>query len=121
MGINQVESLDQVAPQRGLIRRITALFNPYSRPVITVGLLILVSAGVGVVNPLLIRVVFDSALFPSDGIPNLNLLWILAGVMVAVTIVTSAIGIAQTYLTNTVGQRVMRGLRGRLFRHLQLL
>ena len=121
MSINQVESLDQVAPQRGLIRRITALFNPYSRPVITVGLLILVSAGVGVVNPLLIRVVFDSALFPSNGIPNLNLLWILAGVMVAVTIVTSVIGIAQTYLTNTVGQRVMRDLRGRLFRHLQSL
>ena len=32
---------------------------------------------------------------------------------------TSTIGIAQTYLTNTVGQRVMGDLRARLFKHLQ--
>ena len=121
MAINQADSLDRNAPQAGLIRRTAALFKPYSRPVITVGLLILVSAGLGVVNPLMIRVVFDSALFPSNGIPNLNLLWTVAAVMVVVTVVTSVIGIAQTYLTNTVGQQVMRDLRGRLFRHLQLL
>jgi len=50
--------------QQGLVRRISAAFRPYKAQVIVVGLLILVSAGLGVVNPLLIRVVFDSALFP---------------------------------------------------------
>ena len=84
-----------------------------------VGLLILVTAGVGVVNPLLIRVVFDSALFPNSGGPDLNLLWVLAGVMAGITVVGGVLGIWQTYLTNQVGQNVMRDLRDRLYRHLQ--
>jgi ATP-binding cassette subfamily B protein len=111
---------DQIA-RGGLVRRIAASFRPYVPQVAIVGLLILVSAGLGVVNPLLIRVVFDSALFPPEGGPDLNLLWVLASIMAAVTVFTSGIGIVQTYLTNLVGQRVMRDLRDRLFRHLQSL
>ena len=112
----------------GLVGRIARSFRPYLPQVIAVGSLILVSAGLGVANPLLIQVVFDDALFPTTGGPNpttvgpnLNLLWTLALVMAAVTVVTSGIGIVQTYLTNTVGQRVMRDLRNRLFQHLQSL
>ena len=84
-----------------------------------VGLLILVTAGIGVVNPLLIRVVFDSALFPNSGSPDLTLLWVLAGVMAGITVVGGLLGILQTYLTNQIGQNVMRDLRDRLYRHLQ--
>ena len=83
------------------------------------GLLILITAGIGVVNPLLIRVVFDSALFPVSGGPDLNLLWVLAGVMAGITVVGGLLGILQTYLTNEVGQKVMRDLRDRLYQHLQ--
>jgi ATP-binding cassette subfamily B protein len=128
MNIDQEKPESGAVARRGLIRRIAAIFEPYRGQVVVVGLLILVSAGLGVVNPLLIRVVFDAALFPvaleAAGStvalpPRLDLLWILAGVMVAVTAVSSGIGIVQTYLTNTVGQRVMRDLRDRLFRHLQ--
>lgn len=102
-----------------MVRRIAASFRPYWVTVTVVGLLILLTAGFGVINPLLIQVVFDSALFPPDGSPDLNLLWILAGVMAGVTVLTSTLGIAQTFLTNQVGQRVMRDLRDRLYRHLQ--
>ena len=62
---------------------------------------------------------FDSALFPSSGSPDLNLLWVLAGVMGGITVVGGLLGIVQTYLTNQVGQKVMRDLRDRLYRHLQ--
>lgn len=108
-------------PQQSLIRRIAASFRPYGPQITIVGLLILFTAGLGVVNPLLIRVIFDSALFPESGSPNLNLLWIIAGVMAGITVVTGAIGIVQTYVTNQVGQKVMRDLRDRLYRHLQTL
>ena len=108
-------------PQQSLIRRIAASFRPYRPQITIVGLLILFTAGLGVVNPLLIRVIFDSALFPESGSPNLNLLWIIAGVMAGITVVTGAIGIVQTYVTNQVGQKVMRDLRDRLYRHLQTL
>ncbi len=107
--------------QRGLVRRITRAFRPYSFQVLVVGLLILITASLGVVNPLLIREVFDSGLFPESGNPDLNLLWTIAGIMAGITVVTSATGIVQTYLTNQVGQRVMRDLRDGLYRHLQSL
>ncbi len=49
-------------PVQGLNRRIASSFRPYLEQVVVVGLLILVTAGLGVVNPLLIQVVFDSTL-----------------------------------------------------------
>ena len=102
-----------------LVLRVFGAFRPYWPVVTVVGLLILVTAGVGVVNPLLIRVVFDSALFPVGGGPDLGLLWVLAGVMAGITVLGGLLGIWHTYLTNQVGQRVMGDLRERLYRHLQ--
>lgn len=104
----------------GLNRRIAAAFRPYSPQVAAIGLLILITAGLGVVNPLLIQTMFDSALFADNG-PNLNLVWTLAGIMAAVVIVTGSLGVLQTWLTQQVGQRVMRDLRDRLYSHLQSL
>jgi len=109
------------AAKRGIGRRIVSAFAPYWLKVTVVGVLILVTAGLGVVNPVLIRVVFDSALFPPSGVPDLNLLWIIVGVMAAITVATGGLGIVQTFYTNQVGQRVMRDLRDRLYEHLQTL
>ena len=106
---------------RPLVPRIVASFRPYTGRIALVGLLILFTAGLGVVNPVLIQVVFDNALFPESGGPDLRLLWILAGVMAGITVVSGGLGIVQTYLTNVVGQRVMRDLRDTLYRHLQSL
>src|SRR4051794_3682943 len=41
--------------------------------------------------------------------------------MVAISVATGALGVAQTYLSNHVGQRVMHDLRARVYRHLQRL
>src|SRR5207253_6468155 len=51
-------------PRRRLVRDTGALFRPYSWAVAFIGLVVFFTAGVGVVNPLLIKVVFDTALFP---------------------------------------------------------
>lgn len=120
VGMNK-DSDSELEINRGLIRRIAVSFRPYWTQVVLVGLVIVVTAGLGVVNPVLIRTVFDSALFPPDGNPDLNLLWLLAGVMAAATVVSGGLGIVQTYVTNQVGQRVMRDLRDGLYRHLQSL
>ncbi len=108
-------------PVPRLTPRIFTAFRPHWRRVALVGLLIMVTAGLGVVNPVLIRVVFDSALFPKSGGPDLDLLWLLGGIMAGITVITGGLGIVQTYLTNMVGQRVMRDLRDTLYRHLQSL
>jgi ATP-binding cassette, subfamily B, bacterial len=79
---------------------------------------ILVSSGLSVVGALLIKVVFDKALFPRGG-PNLSLLYELVAVLIAISIITAGLNIVQTYFTNWVGNRVMRDLRDRLFGHLE--
>ena len=104
---------------RRLIPRIARLFRAYRWQVALVLVMILVTAGLGVVPSLLTKVVFDSALFPTSGERNLHLLYILVGLMVAIPVVAAAISVAQTYLTTVVGQRVMQDLRNRLYEHLQ--
>src|SRR5712672_2182134 len=105
---------------RDTARRVIPLFRPYrGRVVAVVGLIVLTST-IGIVNPLLIQAVFNKALFVPGG-PDLELLYILVGIMAAVPIVNGAIGILQTYETTKVGQLVMRDLRDRLYSHLQTL
>ncbi len=103
---------------RATVGRAAESFRPYTWQVIGVILLILVTASLGVVNPVLIRSVFDDALFAPGGI-DMRMLWILSSIMIAATVVSGGLGIIQTYLTNEVGQRVMRDLRDRLYTHLQ--
>ena len=102
----------------GLARRVAGLFAPYKLPVAAIGLLIVVNAVLGVVNPVLIREVFDSALFPAHGSLNLMLLWLLAGLMAAVAVAGGALDIARTYLTNRVGQDVTGDLQEAVYAHL---
>ena len=75
-----------------MVPRIIRLFKPYRPSVTVIGALILVTASVGVVNPVLIKVVFDSALFPPGGGPDLNLLWILVGLMAAIAVASGGLG-----------------------------
>ncbi len=109
-------------PEAGqrLVPRVVRLFRPYRFQVAVVVFFILATSGLGVVNPLLIVVVFDQALFPQGGGgPNLNLLWIVGGTMAAIAVANAAMGVYQTYLTNKVGQYVMRDLRDAVYAHLQ--
>ena len=100
--------------------RIVPLFRPYRLQVAAVIVLIVVTSTIGIINPLLIQVVFNKALFVQGG-PNLHLLYVLVGVMALVPVVNGAIGILQTYETTRVGQAVMQDLRNRLYAHLETL
>src|SRR5260370_24062089 len=105
---------------RDTARRVVPLFRPYRAQVAAVVGLIVVTSTIGIINPLLIQVVFNKALFvPGD--PNIQLLVTLVAIMAVVPIVNGAIGILQTYETTRVGQQVMRDLRDRLYSHLQTL
>ncbi len=99
-------------------RRALALFAPYRGRLTLIALAILVTSALGVVTPFLTQRVFDDALFPPGG-PRLELLAVLVGAMIAIAVLSAAIGIGQTYLTTVLGNRVMQSLRDRLFAHLQ--
>jgi ATP-binding cassette, subfamily B, bacterial len=105
---------------RDTARRVVPLFRPYRAQVAAVVGLIVVTSTIGIINPLLIQVVFNKALFVPGG-PNLRLLYVLVAIMAAVPVINGAIGILQTYETTRVGQQVMRDLRDRLYEHLETL
>jgi ATP-binding cassette, subfamily B, bacterial len=98
------------------LRLIGSFFQPYRARLSFIALLILVSVSVGVVNPILLKLIIDNL---TSEAPSLGLLYVQVALMIVLPIVTSAIGVWQAYLSNVVGQRVMNDLRLALYRHLQ--
>jgi ATP-binding cassette subfamily B protein len=105
------------ASRRSELRRIGGLFAPYKLRLGSVLALIALSAGISLISPFLLRAILDEAIPEGD---TTLLTWLVAG-MIAVAIVTGALGVAQTYLSNIVGQEVMHDLRAAVYRHLQRL
>jgi len=97
--------------------RIARLFRPYRLRLTTVLGLIGISAGLSMITPFLLRAVLDTAIPERDT----KLLTMLVVGMIAISIATGALGVAQTWLSNAVGQRVMHDLRAAVYRHLQRL
>ncbi len=97
------------------VRRVARSFKPYWRQVLVVLVAITVVGLLGVVNPLMLKL----AITVGFGQQNYNALIKIVAVMIAVPIVSSLIGIGQTYLNTVIGQRVMRDLRMQLYTHLQ--
>ena len=64
--------MESALRDRPLLRRIFRLFRPYRRELWFIAGLIVITSGLGVVSPLLLKVVFDRALFVSGG-PRLGL------------------------------------------------
>ena len=106
------------AGEAGLTRRVAELFTPYRARLALIGTAILVTSVLGIANPFLTRAVFDQALFVPGG-PDLRLLFILVALMIVIPMVSALIGVGQTFLTTSLGNRVMQDLRNRLFVHLE--
>lgn len=97
------------------VRRIAQAFRPYKVQVVLVLLAIILTTILGLVNPLLIKFIFDDAITPK----RTDLLLLFVGLMIITPIIAGIIGVGQTYLNNVVGQNVMRDFRNRLYAHLQ--
>src|SRR5919204_333420 len=104
------------ALRRANLRRIALLFAPYRLRLGGVLLLIMVSAGLGVLPAFLLKRALEAI-----GRNDTTALSYAAGGMIAIAVVTGALGVIQTLLSNQVGQRVMHDLRAAVFRHLQRL
>jgi ATP-binding cassette, subfamily B, bacterial len=95
--------------------RILRLFGPYRLHLASVLLLVIFGSGLSMLNPFLLREVLDEGIFHHKG----TLLTELVGAMIAIAIIGAALSVWQTYISNTVGQRVMHDLRSAVYRHLQ--
>jgi ATP-binding cassette subfamily B protein len=97
------------------LRLIVGFFRPYRSRLLLIAGLILVSVTIGVVTPILLKLLIDTLLGPRD----LGLLYLQVALMIVLPFVSSGIGVWQSYLSNVVGQRVMDDLRLALYTHLQ--
>jgi ATP-binding cassette subfamily B protein len=97
------------------VGRIVAFFRPYRAQVSVVLVAILATSFIGLINPILLKLLID------DAIPNLDFgrLNLYVGLMIGLPIISGLIGVGQAYLNNVIGQNVMQDLRGALYAHLQ--
>ena len=102
-----------------IVARVARLLRPYRVQMILVAVAVVTAAVLTSIVPFLTRAVFDKALFPTVGRPDLGLLtWLVLG-MIAIPVVTAIIAIGQNFLTSKIGNSAMADLRSDLFAHLQ--
>jgi ATP-binding cassette subfamily B protein len=122
-----VELRDGEQPLRAAnVRRVVALFRPHQSQVAVATVLVLVTALLGVVNPLMQKVIFDDVFSGHHrlgpfGLKDFGLLGFYVAIMVVTPIASSLLGIVQTYVTTVIGQGVIQALRNRLYEHLQAM
>jgi ATP-binding cassette subfamily B protein len=112
-------SVSQADPPK-LGRRIVRLFAPHRGALSLIVAMILTTSVLSVIGALLVRRVFDNALFVAGG-PDLSALYPLVAALIAIPIVNGVLNVAQTYVTEVVGNRVLQELRNQLFEHLERL
>jgi ATP-binding cassette subfamily B protein len=100
-----------------LMRRILAYLRPYRWLAALAVLLLLVTAALALVGPLLTQRALDVAVPARD----LGLLGRLALLLLGALVLSFLLDYAQAYLTSWMGQRVMADLRLQVFSHLQRL
>jgi len=103
--------------RRRTIVRIAAFFRPYRLQVAIVMGAILVTSLLGLVNPIMLKLLTDQVIIGRD----YTHLLLFVGLMIVTPIVSGLIGVGQTYLNNVIGQSVMQDLRNALYGHLQRL
>ena len=115
-GVPQPDSPRVPRERRGAtVRRIVGFFQPYRAKVGVVLVAIVVTSVLGLINPILLKLLIDIAIPKRDW----ALLNLFVGLMIVVPIVSGLIGVGQAYLNNVVGQNVMQDLRNALYAHLQ--
>jgi ATP-binding cassette subfamily B protein len=97
------------------VARIARLFGPHRALLACLLALVLVQAAVSIVSPLLLRAIIDHALPQRDT----TLLTLLVGGMIVASLATGVLGVGVTWLANSIGQRILHGLRTALYAHLQ--
>lgn len=136
--VSKQKALNKEAPKiENLGARIIEIFHPYRPQLVVISILVLITAGLGVLPPLITQRIFDDALFPTGEAvsgaaqtqagsslaatagPKISLLTVLVSLMIFIFLLSSGLGILQTRMTAKVGNSLMGDLRVKLFRHLQ--
>ncbi len=96
-------------------RRILMLFRPYRSRLTVVLVMIVFSSAVSMINPFLVRDALNIGILQhNDAVLTATVLG-----MIVVALISQATSVWQTYISNSVGQRVMHDLRAAVYHRLQ--
>jgi len=98
-------------------RRLSPFVTPFFPRLVFTFILSLFGTVLGLLWPIFTKILIDDVLIAK----NLRLLWILSGIMVAVTALGYVIGALNRYYYTQVTARILFALRQHLFAHLQAL
>jgi ATP-binding cassette subfamily B protein len=102
---------------RAVARRALGLASPYLPRILAyIGLIVMVAI-ISAAPPQLIRLIIDRAIPEED----LGLLWRLAGGLLLVAVLVAGLSLVERFLSASIGEHFILGLRTRLFRHVQSL
>ncbi len=99
----------------GTAKRMLRFALPYSGLLALFLLVVIVDAVAGIVNPLIFRDIINNGILKGN-IPLIIRLSILAGV---IGLSDAALGVGQSFLSSTIGARIVLSLRTKLFAHIQ--
>ena len=102
---------------RRVTRRTLTLLRPYRWRLVVAALLLIVTNGLGLLFPLVIRTLLNTILSQHQA----GLLNLMVGVLLGVFLLQALLGALQGYLVTSLGERLSFDLRTKLFRHLQRL
>lgn len=102
---------------KGLIKRVFVFAKPYRPRLILLMTIILGMSGLGVLNPLIVKIIIDDALPNRD----LGLLTLLSLAMVGLAALIGLVAVGMRYLTSSIGEGLIYDLRVALFSHVQRL
>ena len=100
---------------RVIVRRVWRFARPYRRALLGFLAVIVASALVSLVPPLLFRAIIDDAIADQDR----GLLHLLAGLVVVAAIADAALALVERYVSSRIGEGVIYDLRVSLFDHVQ--
>ncbi|MBA3872225.1 MAG: ABC transporter ATP-binding protein, partial [Anaerolineae bacterium] len=117
--LRRLSSVEDEKPQITweLMKRVLGYARPYRWQLVGMLVIILITTGLALLTPLLMRNLIDVALPNKD----MNLLVAVTLGLLAIPLVSAGITVLQRYLNSAVGEGVTYDLRVALFKHLQAM
>ncbi len=109
------ENIEPPQITKNILIRILKYFIPYTKQMIVAVLAILISAILGVIPPILIKNIVDTAL-PKK---NLELLGILIVTSIGITVISSLVQVGQTYLNTWIAKHIIYNMKNQMYDHLE--
>jgi len=103
------------APKRANVQRVMRLFDGHRGELVFIGVLVVITAAVGLVPPFMLERIVNEGLQKS----NVEIVTRLSAITICALLASSALGWWFGYLSVDLGQRIMQELRAKLFSHLQ--